>query len=192
MRWLLVFEAPWNGARTTGGSGPRCELRETKPDGSKYNWPPLGTNALAAICAVNSAGTSSNRQVIIGQIHSVTASNPPVVLSYNFTNAGQVTATVQYHPNGSGTPRDQNYTLATNVHPGDLINYKLALERNGGSINLRMSVNGTTNNISMTSAPYDSAWTNATFYFKAGCYYPNNPPSGAANVTFSSLSVTHQ
>jgi hypothetical protein len=77
----MVFEAPWNGARSTNGSGARSELRETKADGSRHNWLPLGTNTLEATCAVHSAGTNNDRKVIIGQIHSETAADPPVVIS---------------------------------------------------------------------------------------------------------------
>ena len=75
---------------------------------------------------------------------------------------------------------------------GDLINYKLELQRIGGSITLGATVNGASTNVNMTAPPYDPNWTNQTFYFKAGCYYSNNPTNSTAKVTFSSLSVTHQ
>ena len=187
----MVFEAPWNGARSSGGTGARSELRETFVDGSKHNWLLLGTNTLEVTCAVHSAGTNNNQKVIIGQIHSETASNPPVVLSYNFPSNKNVAVTVQFHPDGSGTPRDTNFTLATAVNLGDLINYKLKLERVGGSITLSATVNGTSTNVNMTATPYDPNWTNQAFYFKAGSYFPNST-NGTAKVVFSSLSATHQ
>ncbi len=189
----MVFEAPWNGAHTTTSSGARSELRGTLADGTKDNWLPLGTNTLEATCVVESAGTNNDRKVIIGQFHSETAADPPVVVSYNFPSNKNVTVTIKYSPTGSA---DQNYPLATGVNLGDLINYKLKLARVGGSLTLSATVNGTSTNVNMTATPYDPNWTNYTFYFKAGCYYPTNgpgsPAAGTAKVTFSSLTATHQ
>ena len=80
----MVFEVPWNGARSSANAGPRSELRETTPDGNRYNWQPLGTNTLDATCVVESAGTNNSRKLIIGQIHGENASDPPVAINYNF------------------------------------------------------------------------------------------------------------
>ena len=40
----MVFEAPWNGVHSSGGSGPRSELRGTLADGNEDNWLPVGTD----------------------------------------------------------------------------------------------------------------------------------------------------
>jgi hypothetical protein len=195
----IVFEAPWNGARSSGGSGARSELRETKADGSKNNWAPLGTNSLEATCTVHSAGTNNDRKVIIGQAHSETASDPPVVISYNFPSAKNVTATYKTSPTG-GT--DLNLLLATNVNLLDQIRYQLRLTGDGTNLSLHVeaSVNGVfqtaTNQQDRPLATSSSdAWHANTFYFKAGCYFPTNgsgsPIAGNAKVTFSSLTATH-
>lgn len=196
----MVFEAPWNGARSSGGSGARSELRGTLADGSKDNWTLAGTNTLEATCAVHSAGTSNAQKVIIGQIHEDAPSSgvAAFTVNYNYPALNQVSATVKYHPDGSGSPSDQNYLLATNVNLGTPINYKLQLETAGTNVTLRAvgTVSGVTmsNVVNMISDSSYSGWnnTNVTLYFKAGSYYPNNPTSGTANVTFSRISATHQ
>jgi hypothetical protein len=192
----IVFEAPWNGARSDTG-GPRSELRGTKLDGSEDNWAPIGIHTLDATCAVNSAGTNNDRKVIIGQIHEKGPySVPAVVLAYNFPSNQDVTVTVKKYPNGSGgNAGEVNLPLASGVSLGTPINYMLQLERNANSVILHARVNaGTLKDADMTA--YDASWTNTTLYFKVGCYYPTNGPgspmAGTAKVTFSSLVVTNQ
>ena len=195
----MVFEAPWNGAKTSSSSGARSELRGTNPDGSKDNWFPLGTNTLEATCVVHGAGTNNDRKIIIGQFHSETASGgPPVVISYNFPSLKNVTATYKNSPTSSA---DNNFTLATNVNLLDQIHYQVRLTGDGTNINLhgQVSINGVlqtpTLSIPMASSP-TNAWHTNTFYFKAGCYYPTNgsgsPAAGTAKATFSSLRASHQ
>jgi hypothetical protein len=206
----LVFEAPYNGAHNSG-TGPRCELRGTTAQGGDHDWTPWGTHTLTATCVVNEAGDdpdnttgtpTNDRKVIIGQIHSKSVGKPPVVLSYNFPNPGDVTVTVRYHPNGSdgdpGTPGvqpDKNYTLLTGVNlgEGNEINYTLQLVNDGSSIVLHTTVNEVEQPVPLTTTPYDADWANQTFYFKAGCYYPHGDSdpalAGTTKVTFSSLSV---
>lgn len=143
-------------------------------------------------------------KVIIGQIHSDTASNPPVVISYNFPNpnrVGKLTVTVQDNPDGSdnllhGSAADRNFTLATNVNPNAPINYKLQLVGTANSVVLNATINGTNQPVTLYQNG-DPVWTNAnwkatTFYFKAGAYYPKATNSGTAKVTFSRLVVTPQ
>ena len=185
----LVFDAPWNGADTdTTGNSARSELRETLPNGSDRNWLPLGTNILEATCAINSAGTNNEAKVIIGQIHSDTASDPPVVISYNFpapNRLGKVTVTVKDSPTGSG---DLNFTLATNVSPNAPIDYKLELVGTTNSVVLTATVNGEVADVPMTNA----SWKTTPFYFKAGAYYPKATNGGTAKVTFSRLLIKPQ
>ena len=192
----LVFDAPWNGADTdTTGNSARSELRETKPDGSDRNWLPLGTNILEATCMVNSAGTNSKSKVIIGQIHSDSADDPPVVISYNFPDlnpGGKVTVTVKDNPTGSA---DRNFTLATNSL-NTPINYKLELVGTTNSVVLRATVNGIFQSVSMyqegDSVRTNALWKSTPFYFKAGAYHPKATNSGTAKVTFSRLVITPQ
>lgn len=79
----------------------------------------------------------------------------------------------------------------------DLIHYKVRLTDDGTVVKIHAEaydVNGISqtalNQRERSLTPYNS-WNAATFYFKAGCYYPNIPTSGTAKVTFSSLSATH-
>ena len=194
----MVFEAPWNGARSSGGSGARSELRETKADGSKNNWLPLGTNTLDATCIVHSAGTNGTNKVIIGQIHSDTADDPPVVISYNFPSNKYVTATYKLSPKSS---LDRNFTLATNVNLFDQIRYQMQLS--GDGTNIILHGEAAINNVLQTptldiplALSSTNAWHTNTFYFKAGCYYPTNASwsaaAGTAKVTFSNLTITHK
>jgi hypothetical protein len=193
----MVFDAPWNGADTdTTGNSARSELRETLPNGADRNWLPLGTNILEATCAVNSAGTNNQAKVIIGQIHSDTASDPPVVISYNFpdpSRVGKVTVTVKDNPNGL---TDRNFTLATNVSPNAPIDYKLELVGTTNSVVLRAVVNGTPAEVTMYEngdpVRTNALWKSTPFYFKAGAYYPKATNSGTAKVTFSRLVITPQ
>jgi hypothetical protein len=98
--------------------------------------------------------------------------------------------------NSAGSGSDFNLTLATNVNLADLIHYKVQLRDDGTNVSLHgeASTNGVAfpapSGVPLASAPSD-AWHSATFYFKAGCYYPNNPTNGTAKVTFSSLSARH-
>lgn len=150
---------------------------------------------------MQSAGTNNDRKVIIGQAHSETASDPPVVISYNFpapNHVGKVTATYKSTPSGGA---DVNLLLATNVNVFDQIHYQVRLNDDGTNVNLHVeaSINGVlqtaTDQQDKTLTPY-SSWHTNTFYFKAGCYYPTNgsgsPIAGSAKTTFTSLKATHQ
>ena len=193
----MVFEAPWNGARSSGGSGARSELRGTKADGSEDNWTLAGTNTLEATCAVQSAGTNGTNKVIIGQIHGKLPDVPTFTISYNFPNAKDVS--VSFKTNSAGIGNDDKVVLATSVNLFDLIHYKLQLTDNGTTVKLHgeASTNGVAypppSDKTLASNSSD-AWHSATFYFKAGCYYPTNASWSAAadtaKVTFSSLSAT--
>ncbi len=193
----LVFETPWNGAVnvTADGDSPRSELRSTLADGSQDNWYPSGTHTLEATCIVNEAGTGNNRKIIIGQIHGKSPDKPTFTVNYNFPAAKQVSLTYLIRPDGS--TGDNNLILAENVNINDLIHYKVRLTDDGTTVKIHAEAYDVSG-VSQTAldqrerplTPYDS-WHAATFYFKAGCYYPNKPFSGTAKVTFSNLSGTH-
>ena len=137
--------------------------------------------------------------MIVCQFWNETASNPPVVISYNHPSNKVVTATYKSSPISN---LDINFVLATNVNVlVDQIHYQVQLSGDGTNMNLhaQVSINGVLQtpslNIPMASSP-TNAWHTNTFYFKAGCYYPTNgsgvPAAGTAKVTFSSLTATHQ
>jgi hypothetical protein len=191
----MVFEAPWNGARSSANEtngGPRSELRGTLADGSEHNWPLPGTNTLEATCAVISAGTNSTNKVIIGQIHADSTNVATFTVNYNFPANKNVSITYKSLPSNSST--DTNLVLATNVNLLDQIHYKLQVMDDGTTVTVKGMAqinNGSqfSTNATLTSS---AAWHTNTFYFKAGCYYPNAPTSGTGKVTFSSLSATRQ
>lgn len=134
---------------------------------------------------------SANSKVIIGQIHAKApiATNdvgavPAVVLSYNPSN-GVISVTAKYSPYDKIA--DQQYDFPTPVALGETIGYTLQMVGAGTNVTLNVSVNNDTpKNIPMTQSPYDPQWgTDATLYFKAGCYYPKAATNGGtAKVTF--------
>ena len=153
---------------------------------------PSGTHTLEATCVVNEAGTGNNQKVIIGQIHGKLPDKPTFTVNYNFPNPKQVSLTYQLKPDG--TTGDANLILAENVNINDLLHYKVRLTDNGTAVKIHgeVSINEVPQAIpdDVPLSP-TATWQAATFYFKAGCYYPNIPVSGTAKVTFSSLSATH-
>ena len=65
----MIFWAPNNGARTSGSTHPRSELRELlDPADSGVNWTVYGSNFLTATCVVSNVPSDTGK-VCIGQIH---------------------------------------------------------------------------------------------------------------------------
>jgi hypothetical protein len=123
----------------------------------------------------------STRKTIIGQIHSFGGNAYPLVkLQFN---SGKVEALVKTSPN---SPADTSLSFA-NIALSTLIDYQLKLVDGL----LSMTVNGINQSVNVFQT--DPAWTNQTFYFKAGNYCQDN--SGTANegavVSFQRLSVEH-
>ena len=213
----MVFEAPWNGARSSTNGGPRSELRETETDGAEYNWKPYdpatgtatNTHILQASCAVDAA---TNSKVIIGQIHAETPNSPspipkdgvPAITLYfdSRDNPPAIKLAVYWNPSNTNGPNgktENTYTLVSGVSVNDRIDYQLKLDAtSAGAVTnyATVAVNGGTpviQPVPMTAGGF-SGWgaTNVTLYFKAGCYYPVAPAASTAKVTFSSLTATHQ
>jgi hypothetical protein len=198
----MVFEAPYNGAFDGGSSGPRSELRGTKTDGNQDNWTLAGTHTLEATNVVIEAGDdpiqpgphpTNDRKVIIGQIHGKSPNIATFTVNYNYPHLKDVS--VAYYPTPSGGTVAK-LILAQNVNVGNLIYYKVQLHDDGTTVTLHgeASIDGVAqpipSDVTLTSSSSD-AWHGASFYFKAGCYYPS-PVNGTAKVTFSSLSAKHQ
>jgi hypothetical protein len=176
----MVFWCPVTGGTTRGSSYPRSELRELlDPGDDNVNWTGYGRHSLRAQCKVTRI--PSSKKVIIGQIHGFGDGVYPLI-KLQFNN-GAVEALVKQSPNSGN---DTRFTFAT-VGLNDLITYRIKLV--DGLLTMR--VNGTTHSVNVFET--DPAWTNHSFYFKAGNYCQDN--SGATNegavVSFYELSVAH-
>jgi hypothetical protein len=177
----MLFWCPVDGATTSGSTYPRSELREMlSPGSTSVNWMGYGTHLLTAQCKLTQI--PSSKKVIIGQIHSFTGNAYPLLkLQYN---NGNIEALFKFSPNSHV---DTKYTVATGIALSNSINYQIKMV-NGL---LTATVNGNTQgtNIFLT----DPAWTNQTFYFKAGNYCQDNVgaiPEGAS-VSFYELTASH-
>jgi hypothetical protein len=143
------------------------------------NWTGYGTHILDAQCKVTQI--PSTKKTIVGQIHSFTGNAYPLIkLQFN---DGRVEALVKQSPN---LPADTKFTFA-NVGLSNHISYQIKMVDGL----LSMSVNGIRQSVNVFQT--DPAWTNHTFYFKAGNYCQDN--SGASSegavVSFYRLSVAH-
>ncbi len=177
----MVFYCPVNGGTTGNSINPRSELRERIDSSTtSVNWTYRGTHVLEAQCRILQAPSSG--QLWFGQIHGYLANAPALVLLRY--NKGVVET--QFRPNSS-IP-STNYWAMTNVALGQLISYRIQFADGLLSI----TVNGATQVIDVIQS--DPAWTNQTFYFKAGSYCQDNsgPSSEGARVAFYSLQATHR
>jgi hypothetical protein len=176
----MVFSCPVTGGTTRGSDFPRSELRELLvPASENFNWNGYGSHALNAQCKV--LQLPSSKKIIIGQIHSFTGASLPLVkLQYN---NGTVQALVKESPIAT---EDTVFPLAT-VGLNSFISYQIKMVDG----QLSMTANGATQSVNVFQT--DSAWTNQTFYFKAGCYCQDNvgDPNEAGIVSFYQLKVEH-
>jgi hypothetical protein len=179
----MVFQVPWNGANSSGS--PRCEFRETHPDGSHFDWKPFsegGTHILDATCAVNAVGKG---KVAIGQIHGQDPNIPTVILRYDNTIKSPVIyVTVKKHPRD---PVSQERHDFPGVPINAPIHYQLKMVGAKNSVKLYVTVNGSTASFDMT----DLRWLKATQYFKAGAYYTVQERGMTAKVSFYDLRIRH-
>jgi len=179
----MVFEVPWNGANTSGA--PRCELRETHPDGSHFDWTPPsegGTHLLEATCAVNVVGKG---KVAIGQIHGKEPDIPTVMLRYDNTKSPSVIyVTVKKHPSDPVSQERHDFPGVSLNAP---IRYELKMIGARNSLKLCVTVNGNTASFDMR----DLAWLKTTQYFKAGAYYTVQENGVTAKVSYYDLKIRH-
>ncbi len=198
----MVFEAPWNGARSSTNGGPRSELRGTLANGNEHNWKPGddgGTHILDASCTVNTAG---NGKVIIGQIHAKNYSAVPfVTLAFdNRQSPPLLRLTVKHNPQPpQGQENAQVTHDFTSVPLGEPITYQLKFVGSSNTASLYVTVNGVTQLYDLMASPFlgdpnngRPHWTTTSNYFKAGCYYPDNQTGITAKVTFSNLQLSSQ
>jgi mannuronan 5-epimerase len=176
----MVFVCPVTGGTTSGSVFPRCELRELlDPKDETVNWTGYGTHVLEAQCSVTRI--PSSRRTFIAQIHGFNETADPL-LKLRFDN-GTVEALVK---DGVNSTNDLSFPLAT-VKLGEAIAYQIKMVDGL----LSMTVNGARQSFDVFQS--DPAWSNQTFYFKAGNYCQDNSgtPDEGAVVSFDRLSVYH-
>jgi hypothetical protein len=179
----LFFWAPVTGSKTANAIYPRSELRETKADGSVYNWNyGAADNMLRAALAVNQV--PSTGKVVIGQIHCYGSTEPMLKLEYQYMDAkrlGQIVVKYRLTPDAEPTVT----TVALKVPLNQRFTYTIHLTPAG--------------NLTVNAFQYqwhvkvDSSWAAKGLYFKAGVYVQDNTgyatEGGAA--TFYKLSAEH-
>ena len=184
----MTFWCPVTGVTTSGSSYPRSELRETKPDGTLYNWNVLdGTATLNATLAVNQVPTTG--KVVVGQIHDNGANGvtdePLIKLVYEYDSAsgtGTIVAQIRSTPTSSNT----DYTLATGIKLNTQFSYQIQLR---SDLTMSVQINGVT----QYTKPIDTSWESQGLYFKAGAYVQDNVGTSTegGKVSFYALTVNH-
>jgi poly(beta-D-mannuronate) lyase len=179
----MVFEVPWNGANSSGS--PRCEFRETHPDGSHFDWTPLsegGTHILEATCAVNAVGKG---KIAIGQIHGKEPNIPTVILRYDNTKSSPlIYVTIKKHPMDAASQERHDFPGVPLNMP---IRYQLKMVGAENRLKLFVTINGSTASFDMA----DLEWLKTTQYFKAGAYYTVPERNMTAKVSFYDLRIRH-
>ena len=176
----MVFWCPVTGGTTSGSTYPRSELRERiDPSSTSVNWPPWGMHVLNAQCKITEL--PSNGRTVIAQIHSYISPAPALVLIK--TIDGVLNAQVRNTVAGS----TYTYYPMVNLVLNQMITYQIKLV-NGL---LTVTINGVSQSVNIYQA--DPAWTNQTFYFKAGSYAHDieGLSSEGSRVSFYQLSATH-
>jgi Ca2+-binding RTX toxin-like protein len=184
----MTFWCPVTGVTTSGSSFPRTELRETKADGTLYNWNVLdGTATLSATLAVNQV--PSTGIIVCGQIHDNGAGGisgqPLIKLVFEYdstTGTATIVAQIRSTPTSSST----DYTLATGINLNSQFSYQIQLR---SDLTLSVQINGVT----QYSTPIDPSWESQGLYFKAGDFIQDNIGTSmdGGKISFYALSVTH-
>ena len=176
----MTFWCPVTGGVTGNEAYPRCELRELlDPDNLNRNWTGYGTNTLNARCKVTKV--PSNKTVVVGQIHGFSGLAPPLV-KLQFNN-GLLEALVKETYAGN----DDMRWAFPNVGLSNVFSYQLDFTEGL----LSVTVNGSNQTVNIFAA--DRAWTNQTFFFKAGNYCQDDSGSSTegAIVAFYQLDTLH-
>lgn len=167
----IIFEAPVDGARTSGSNYARCELREILPDGSnEYEWTPETGGRLECTCAVLELPTqtvgSAGERAIIGQIH---GPNDEPCRLYFYRDGHLEFADDKAGAGTSGTEtlfQLKNASGQVSAIPlGDYFTYVIEMDRTG----IRTTV--LYNNVNYTAfSPLSNFWPGKLCYFKSGSY----------------------
>lgn len=200
----MAFCVPDDGARTSGSSHPRSELREELiPGNAGVNWTLYGTHILTATCVVSNVPADTGK-VCIGQIHepdakpdgTASAGNEQMIM---FDLPSQtIYANINLDGNLSSS-FSQTFISGPAVALGKPVNYTMAVF-NGV---LQITVNNVTNSWNLFSGTnynghiaqnWDAASSN-TVYFKAGDYNQTGDACGCSNdgarVAFYDLNRYH-
>lgn len=185
----LFFWAPVDGTSTKNAKYPRSELRETYPDGKLRNWKyqAASYNNLRATLSVSQV--PSTGKIVIGQIHNVEGTDPPIKLQYEYSTSaktGSLTAIYRLKP-GISTSKA---IVMRNVPLNASFSYTITLTKGG---TLAVYAKMPTTETVKWSAKLDSSWAKQTMYFKAGNYVQDNAGDNteAGAVTFTKLLVEH-
>ncbi|CAN5529183.1 polysaccharide lyase family 7 protein [soil metagenome] len=183
----MVFTVPYNGAAGGDTHSPRCELRETHPDGKVFNWTPLshgGTHILDATCVIHVVGKG---KVGIGQIHAKVPDLPTILLRYDNTRATPgIYVSVKKLPTD---PEAQDVLTFEGVPLGSPIAFQLKMVATDKSLIFSCTVNGITQHIDMYANSPD--WLGISHYFKAGNYYTIPEKGVTSRVSFLKLVASH-
>lgn len=191
----IIFIAPVDGARTSGSSYSRSELREILPDGSdEYEWNIDTGGKLEATCAILELPTltaGSQNRVIIGQIH---GPNDEMCRLYywaggklSFYNDKAITTSLN--------TTELEFVLTsssgaqTTIPLGAFFDYTIEADRD--EVKVTVVYNGTTYT---ARAAHSSFWTTPTLpllYFKAGAYNAVGISSGSSTNRGTGRSRVH-
>ncbi|WP_286790671.1 MULTISPECIES: polysaccharide lyase family 7 protein [unclassified Pseudomonas] len=196
----VTLWAPVTGRYTPELNYPSTELRETRPDGSEYNWKyEDSVSLMQADLRVNQVPSSG--KMIIGQIRTVgdsqgTPDSALISLRYRLDPTmegktpvtGQVEALIRTKPDTLKIPPQ---ILLRNIPLDGPFSYELRLSRTG-VLSVRLFTHGRGNG--ELSVQLDQRWASYPLYFKAGAYVEDKegPSTEGGKVTFNRLVTMHQ
>ncbi|MFK4134730.1 MULTISPECIES: polysaccharide lyase family 7 protein [Pseudomonas] len=196
----VTLWAPVTGRYTPELNYPSTELRETRPDGSEYNWKyEDSVSLMQADLRINQVPSSG--KMIIGQIRTVgdsqgTPDSALISLRYRLDPTmegktpvtGQVEALIRTKPDTLKIPPQ---ILLRNIPLDGPFSYELRLSRTG-VLSVRLFTHGRGNG--ELSVQLDQRWASYHLYFKAGAYVEDKegPSTEGGKVTFNRLVTMHQ
>ena len=184
----LFFWAPVDGTTTKNAKYPRSELRETYADGKLRNWKYQDAdNFLRATLRVTQV--PSTGKIVIGQIHNVEGTDPPIKLQYQYKpdlKTGVISAIYRLQPGASTV----SATVLSNVPLDQDFSYTIALTKSG---TLAVYAKTPSTDTKRWTVKLDPSWAAQTMYFKAGSYVQDNVGDNteAGAVKFSTLRIEH-
>jgi hypothetical protein len=196
----ITLWAPVTGGTRPDARFPGTELRETRPDGSEYNWKYEDSVSLMQ-ADVRVSQVPSNGKVTIGQIRTIgdnqgTPDSALISLRYHLdepqegqvNQTGQMEALIRTQPDTLKIPPQ---ILLRNIPLNGTFNYELRLSRTG-VLSVRIFTPGRGNG--ELSVQLDQRWAGHNLYFKAGAYVEDRegPSTEGGKVIFSRLITMHQ
>jgi hypothetical protein len=172
----IIFVVPTNGARTSGSSYARSELRELNAAGTNENDWQLGTGGkwegTCAVLELPELTLGTQRRVVVAQIH---GPNDELCRLYYYYNATSAQGELRFYDDkaGAGTNgTETSFTLrdasgnATQIPMGE--DFDIAVEGNISGCRVTVTYNGTKY---WAFSPKSNFWTSTTLmYFKCGAY----------------------